>query len=510
MGTGSRRGAPDWFFEGYRRDPISSSLTLFIKRKYAALLLLIPILYVHLDLFSNALTDDAFITLRYVKTLITTGTWGFLPGHVVNAVTSPLNIFLLSLMGIFSGPTVQAVLWLSAFVLAGTAFLLGEISLQLFQTQWIGYAAAVALIVNPLLISTLGLESLLFFGLYVLCTYLYMQRRWSLLAVSLGLLTLTRFDGILFFVVSLLLLPDIRTAARLSTIYIMTIGPWYLFSWVYFGSVFPDTLFIKTAQHSWGDWQFINGIKLYLGAYRLQTTLSLVLLPLAVLLLNKNIRSLKPIQFLLLTGLAHFAGYSLLQVPPYYWYYTPEVAAILVIGCLAVGQWVYQSRSNLPLQQALGAAIGLMLIPVLGMSHFVLTKGLSIQEMPIHTNWATHEQYQKIGEWLKENQRQGMILVDGEIGTLGYYCDCQLLSFFSDRMWLRRYVKQRQTESGLQAWLYRVNFLFFDSNTNPEPSEFLLEEIPDGKTKSDTSLMEWETSTQWIPHTLIRLRRQVH
>jgi hypothetical protein len=464
---------------------------------------------VYLALFSNALTDDAFITLRYVKTLITTGTWGFLPGHVVNAVTSPLNVFLLSFMGIFFGPTIQAVLWLSAFVLACTAFLLGEISLQLFQSRWIGYAAAVALILNPLLISTLGLESLLFVGLYVLCTYLYMNRRWSLLAVSLGLMTLTRFDGILFFVISLLLLPDIRTAARLSTIYLLTIAPWYLFSWVYFGSVFPDTLFIKTAQRSWGNWQFINGISLYLGAYRVQTTLSLLFLPLFVFLLKKNIRDLKLIQFLLLTGLAHFAGYSLLQVPPYYWYYTPEVAAILVIGCFALGQWICQYRSNPRLQQTLrGAAIGLMLVPVLGMSHFLLTKGPSIKEMPIHTNWATHEQYQKIGEWLKDNQKQGAILVDGEIGTLGYYCDCQLLSFFSDRMWLRRYVEQQQMESGLQAWLYRVNFLFFSSKTDSDQSDFLLEEIPNVEKKSDTSLMEWETSTQWVPHTLIRLRRQ--
>ena len=91
-----------------------------MKYQYAALIVLILISYIYLDLFSNALTDDAFITLRYVKTLLETGTWGFLPGYVTNAVTSPLNIFLLALASLFLGATVNAVIWPSAIILALT------------------------------------------------------------------------------------------------------------------------------------------------------------------------------------------------------------------------------------------------------------------------------------------------------------------------------------------------------------------------------------------------------
>ena len=63
-----------------------------MKIKHAALPLLVVILYFYLNLFANALTDDAFITLRYVKTLLHTGTWRFLTGYVTKAVTSPLVI----------------------------------------------------------------------------------------------------------------------------------------------------------------------------------------------------------------------------------------------------------------------------------------------------------------------------------------------------------------------------------------------------------------------------------
>ena len=109
-----------------------------MKIKHAALPFLIILLYFYLNFFANALTDDAFITLRYVKTLLNTGTWGFLPGYTTNAVTSPLNIFLLALLGLFIGPTVNAVLWLSAGILAFTTVVLIRLSLHLFNTAIFG------------------------------------------------------------------------------------------------------------------------------------------------------------------------------------------------------------------------------------------------------------------------------------------------------------------------------------------------------------------------------------
>jgi hypothetical protein len=68
--------------------------------------------------------------------------------------------------------------------------------------------------------------------------------------------------------------------------------------------------------------------------------------------------------------------------------------------------------------------------------------------------------------------------VDGEIGTLGYYCDCYLSSFFSDRRWLGQFVRQQTPGNGLKASLYRINFLFLDKETKfPQPA-YLLSESP--------------------------------
>ena len=477
-----------------------------MKFKYATPFLLILISYFYLNLFANALTDDAFITMRYVKTLLNTGTWGFLPGYMTNAVTSPLNIFLLGIASLFLGITVNAMIGLSAIILTLTVSVLVKISVQLFETPIFGYLAAGAFVFNPLVISTLGLESILFASLYIFAAYLYLNNKWQLLAVTLGLLTITRFDGILFFIVTLLLIPRFKLRVKFSAIYLLCMAPWYIFSWVYLGSFFPDTLFIKTAQRAWQHWDFFNGLDLYFRVYRLETILSFAFLPLALLLFNKRVRDLPPIRFLLLTGLAHFAGYSILNVPPYYWYYVPEITAIILMGSLGLGLLFQHANSSAWIKNGLQSlALILLILQAGGMFYILIRDGLPVTEMPIHTNWATHDQYKMIGNWLKEHDDGSTIIVDGEIGTLGFYCDCRLSSFFSERKWLEQHVQQQTAVGGIKALLYKVNFLFLNNKQEYPQPRYLLAEIPDGESGDKSAVKEWETKTKWIAQCLVKL-----
>src|SRR5687767_8104410 len=92
--------------------------------RYGCWLLFGGILFLYLNLFRHALIDDAFITLRYVKTLLTSGTWGFFPGTIANSATSPLNVLLLAGVSLFLGPTVHAAVALYFIVLLFTSMLL--------------------------------------------------------------------------------------------------------------------------------------------------------------------------------------------------------------------------------------------------------------------------------------------------------------------------------------------------------------------------------------------------
>ena len=49
--------------------------------------------------FQATWVDDAYIQLRYARTLLDSGTWGFYPGYPANTATPPLNVLLIAALG---------------------------------------------------------------------------------------------------------------------------------------------------------------------------------------------------------------------------------------------------------------------------------------------------------------------------------------------------------------------------------------------------------------------------
>ena len=477
--------------------------------RYGIWLLFGGILFLYLNLFQNALIDDAFITLRYVKTLLSSGTWGFFPGTVANSATSPLNVLLLAGLSLVLGPTVHAAVGLYFIVLLGAAILLVQLSLKLTGSQLHGWLAVFALAFNPLLISTMGLESVLFGTFFVLAIYCFHMQRWTLLAVALGLQTLCRPEGVLFFLVFLPFIPDHRTKFRVAMIYGLSITPWYLFSWIFLGSFVPDTFFIKTEQERWYQWDFFNGIpSLYYYVYRLGTVLSFVFLPLAGLLFHQRIKKNPVLVIIWLAGLIHFVGYSTLRVPPFHWYYTPQVVTIILFGSLALGV-LYQSSRAAWQRRIWGALTALyFFIPLAGMTLLLARDGFIVREMPIHSNWGRHKQYQEIGLWLNEQHGTDTIrLVAGEIGTLAYYCDCRLLDRFSDRRWLQQQIDERISHPRIVATLWRINFAFYSPPKIP-PDDYVLRAYFAEPDRDGEIIREWRTSTTWIEDGFLLLSRE--
>jgi hypothetical protein len=465
--------------------------------------------YFYLHLFKNALIDDAFITLRYVKTLLISGTWGFFPGFIANSATSPLNVILLTVISLFAGPTVEAALWLYLVCVICIAFMLARLSVKMTGSTIFGWLAVFALLFNPLLISTLGLESIVFSTLFVFAIYCYQLKRWVMLAIALGLLTLTRPEGALFLFVFLLFVPDNKIRIHMLITYLLCIAPWYLFSWIYLGSFVPDTFFIKTEQGTWWEADFFNGIRTaYFYLYPFEVTLSFVFLPLTLLLFSKKIREAIILIIIGLAGFVHFIGYSSLGVPPFHWYYAPEVITLILFGSLGLGV-LYRNSSKVWQRRVLElVTVICFVVPALGMLSILSKDNFIVQEMPIHSNWATHEQYKEMGLWLKENHETNtMRLIAGEIGTLTYYCDCRLLDAFSDRSWLKDYIAKRTSDPGIVPALLRINFAFY---SEPQfPSETYILRAFSGEPNVEVEVIqEWQTSTKWIPHGFLLLSRE--
>jgi hypothetical protein len=392
--------------------------------------------FCYLLLFRLALIDDAFITLRYVKTLLASGTWGFYPGHTSNTATSPLNVLLLTLFSLATRSPVDSVLWLSTIELLVLALFLRAIGWVL-QLELFAPLAFVSLIANPLFISTLGLESILFATLIVAALSFFLVERFELMAVACGLLTLTRPDGILFFVVCIVAMRGgIRERVRVLAVYALCLAPWYLFSWIELGSIVPDTLIIKLHQ-DWGH-RFGTGLYMYLTRLPLETSLAFLPAITALLALRKRVPALGSFVYVVMAyGALYYASYSAIGAPPYHWYYTPVVLCIVLLGAFAVAQLARDS-TMLRWGGLHPVAVAAFTLPIAGAGALFVREGVPLGAAWINSNWATQAEYESVGDWLRTHDAGQTGISVGEIGTIAYYCDCFLRDEFSDRAWLDR------------------------------------------------------------------------
>jgi hypothetical protein len=391
-------------------------------------------IFLYVSLFKNALIDDVFISLKYSQNLASFGTWGFFPGRITNTATSPLNVILTAIIGLVAPSMVDAAIWLASGELMLIFVVLMLTSERLFDGYYYGAIAFVGLIANPLLLSTLGLESILFTLWITVSIYLFVSRRWLALAAALALLTMTRADGALLFAVFLLALPvSFKTRLQFVLAYAIVLTPWHLYSWIHLGSVIPDTMKIKMFQRDWGRWlNFRNGPALYLQAFPLAFTFSILLLPFGLLCIavkaGKPVRTVAAI--LAAYGALHFIAYSTIRVPPYHWYYVSEAVTGVLMGSLGLSSVFHRYLDRERLKPLFWLTV---LAPAAGIVAIVATTGFRVDEMPIHSNWATHDRYKQMGLWLRDHAAPDAgIFCSAEIGTIAFYSGKYLINEFSD------------------------------------------------------------------------------
>jgi len=215
---------------------------------------------------------------------------------------------------------------------------------------------------------------------------------------------------------------------------LVTIAPWHLYAWYYLGSLVPDTLFIKVTQSSWGGFDYHNGLAMYLRRFPLETVVSfspcLVLIPLLYVVRRSKPATLLSVCLLAATIL-HFIAYGILRVPPYHWYYTWIAASGVILGSLVM------------MLQCKNRVFSLTLVTATTLAGVALSLNTALQsrEMPIHTNWATVEQYRAIATWINDSYKEERFHISGELGVVQYFANADAINEFSDRLWLSRYLQ---------------------------------------------------------------------
>ncbi|WP_244223489.1 hypothetical protein [Amycolatopsis circi] len=430
------------------------------------------------------LIDDTYITLSYARNLAFHGNWGLLADSTSNTATSPLNVLSLAALTFVLRDAVLAagVLYVAGQVLLVQA--LRRVGAVAGLPRWFPVLAIAALTVNPLLVSSIGMEVEL--GAAGLCWLLVfsVERRPFAFGLVAGALTLVRVDLLLFAGVIFLIrrrfwvdgLRSVQGAALVAV-------PWFAFSWVVLGAAVPDTLVIKTlqgARQAWGKWEFGNGVGLYWQYLPGQTVLAFLCVGLAalagsrwlVLVLRGNAacRKILPFAALAMAGAGHALAYVSLKVPPYHWYYGPGIVAATLFVCAVV------AGSALRIERAAGTAAVVALIgaSVVGYAG----AGLPRDFAPFTSNYTTSAQYAEIGREVGRLAAGRTVASADEIGVLAYTCDCAIIDVFSDRGRMPGAIDELEARAGrLSRGLLRVNFAFFDYTVRPRKLDLALRRV---------------------------------
>ncbi len=397
--------------------------------------------------------DDAFITFRYARNLVSGSGFVFNPGQHVLGTTTPLYTVLLALLAGLTRSTNYP--WLAVVINtladAATCLLLVALGEALSGRRAVGLGAALLWAIAPMSVTFAvgGMETSVFILLLVATAFCYVTGRSRWAAVCAGLLLLTRPDGLLLAAPIGLDLLARRLRAREfplaeALLFLGTVLPWALFATLYFGSPIPHSVVAKTLAYRVGAVDgLINLVQHYGTPFFEDQVLGrfwpligfIVYLALNLIgglsILRRDSRAWPIVLFPWL----YFSAYAAARVLIFRWYLAPPQPFyfLLILAGLAtlLGSLAKAWRS------APAAPGNLRFDPlVLPVGVFALFSLLAWTPRPDHgptqpaPQMAWHQlelYYRQVGLALAPRLSPASVVAAGDVGALGYYSNARIL-----------------------------------------------------------------------------------
>ena len=368
--------------------------------------------------------DDPFITFRYGANLRDGLGLVFNPGEQLLSTTTPLLALLLGALGA-AFPTVDvAVLgyWLTlgALVLAGV--LAGAVCWREGEPLP-ALLVPFAVVLTPSLVMSVGQEAGLLLALGLASFYLWRRRRLAWAGATLGLLTLTRPDGVLL--AAILLAVELARRRRAPVVaavaFALVVAPWYLYAWRAYGSPFPFSLAAKTAQAQTGWWPTIGS---FLWAWlRNAVQQGPAYFALAAVGIAYAVKRARWVLLLLAWPVLQLVGYALLGVAAYPWYFAPLHGVVGLLAALGAGGLSRLGRRFAPGWLPAAATFAVVSLALVGPgAQYVRATGRNVPDPKAR-------QYEAIGLWLREHTAPGSLVAALEMGRLGYFSQRPMFDF---------------------------------------------------------------------------------
>jgi hypothetical protein len=416
--------------------------------------------------------DDPFITYRFSLNLARGDGFVYNTGAANNALitTAPLYALLLAIPAALGIDIPSVSYWIGVIALIIAAGALFGMGLRKSKAL-VGFIAGTLLIVFPLMWLTMGFETPLFIAVALLAFLCADATRDACAGVLCGLAIGLRGDGfiVVALVVAFCFLRDwkreigdwrgitsqLRAPIKTGLIALAVYAPLAIWLTLQFGSPLPTTLQTKSAQAVSGltgfypNTTYPEGALILIRAYLEQTPLfAFVLLAIALgsarfvvtsvrLAKAHGLRWVAPAPFALPVAwaLLHFAGYTLIRVAPYVWYYAPMVAGLACFAALGIDAIVEViARLTKPARKHLKNAYAISLtaliaLPLLiGVSHIVaVLQGATPPNPSSIASKVLPETkvviYEQVGTWLNANTPATATLGITELGVMGFHAD---------------------------------------------------------------------------------------
>lgn len=382
--------------------------------------------------FRNWAYDDPFITYRYAQNIVNGLGFVYNPGERVLSTTTPFFTLLLAALSPFWTNLPRLANLIGAISIAFGALLLYWLA-DILNEPVAGWAGLLLYPTSPLLLSCLGSETTLYIAFCLACFVFYWRSNYTLTAIFSALAVLTRPDGVL---VPVLLAADYLLRKRnpipwKSVLLFSVLAlPWFIFSWVYFGSPFPATLAAKQHQGLMEISQrfaagFLTMIKTYYLSWYYEIQAGIAFLGIIYLILQSR----RWILFIV-WPIVYFITFMLLGMTRYFWYYAPLVPGFVILvglGLMSI-DWLIRRlldkvRKPVSLINKISQLTMLALFIILGIFQIVPLKTMAGNRDPRYTI------YKAVGNWLHDNTLPDAHIGTLEIGIIGYYAERPMIDF---------------------------------------------------------------------------------
>ena len=384
--------------------------------------------------------DNPAIVYRIAENLAEGRGWVYNPGERTNASTSALWTLLLAAGSWVFGRAPATAHLLDAAAWLGCGMLLYALTRQ-WMSSAVAFLTTLLFVSDPIFGLSTGLELHLLIFWALLALGAESKNQSILLGVALGLMGLTRPDGILLSGV-LLFHHGLRNRCfpwRAILTALILFVPWLLFSALYFGSLVPNTLAAKMAQGSSGGWEatlpgsfsplplFVRGvIQVFSDAYHpifLGLDLPLALAGFFLMAAPAqpgrgpggagrwpDHQEYRLALVIPIWGILHLVAYSSLGVPAYHWYALPVVLSI--IFCLG-GTLQRSLDGSVLARRILSPVVGLVALLGIGWNLYHYSM-LDLREPRVAA-------YRTVADWIVGETPDHWTVAAAEIGTLGYH-----------------------------------------------------------------------------------------